>query len=278
MFEAIDPGRIDPGMTNEDYHLAPEIGNSGLTGINRSVAHFLHSRAASDDAPLSAPLLEGQAMHCRFLEPADFDNRFAFCPAGLDRRTKAGKEAYREFLEEAEGKLILTDDQNQRGAEMAELLNSHQRVSELVDLKTGHAEVSIFWDHAGIGCKARPDYVSPDGKILVDLKTTVDASPETFAKSIVNFGYHRQAAWYLQGWRRVTGFHADFVFAVVEKQPPHGIACYTLDEAALAEGWLQCRNILAKYRSFLSEPEEARNAGYSTDIQELTLPRWAFQD
>ena len=217
-------------------------------------------------------------MHCRFLEPADFDNRFAFAPAGLDRRTKAGKEAYREFLEGSEGKLVLTDDQNQRGAEMAELLNSHQRVSELVDLKNGHAEVSVFWDHAGIGCKCRPDYVSPDGLILVDLKTAADASPEAFAKSVVNYGYHRQASWYLQGWRRVTGFHADFVFVVIEKQPPHGIACYTLDEAALAEGWFQCRNILAKYRSFLSEPEEARNPGYPTDIQELTLPRWAFTE
>jgi exodeoxyribonuclease VIII len=277
MFEAIDPGRIDPGMSNEDYHLAPEIGNSGLTGINRSVAHFLFSRAASD-APRSAPLLEGQALHCRFLEPNEFRKRFAMTPEEIDRRTKAGKEAYREFLEDAEGKQILNDDQNQRGAAMAAHLNSHQRVSELVDLKNGHAEVSIFWDHAGIGCKARPDYVSPDGKILVDLKTSADASPEAFAKSIVNFGYHRQAAWYLQGWRRVTGYHADFVFVVVEKQPPHGIACYTLDEAALAEGWLQCRNILAKYSAFLSEPEEARNAGYPTDIQELTLPRWAFTE
>ena len=49
-----------------------------------------------------------------------------------------------------------------------------------------------------------------DGLMVIDVKTTSDASPEGFGKSSWNLGYHVQAAFYrrvIRGDRNYAGFH-----------------------------------------------------------------------
>jgi hypothetical protein len=64
---------------------------------------------------------------------------------------------------------------------------------------SGEAETTHMWTDAttGLQCKCRPDWISEDGGILVDLKTTEDASPREFQRSIAKWRYHVQAGWYM---------------------------------------------------------------------------------
>ena len=72
----------------------------------------------------------------------------------------------------------------------------------IYDIK-GQTELSYFWDDLGtIKGKCRPDWISDDGSIVVDVKTTTDASPRGFQKSISTWGYHLQLGWYLRGLRK----------------------------------------------------------------------------
>jgi exodeoxyribonuclease VIII len=112
--------------------------------------------------------------------------------------------------------------------------------------------------------------------ILVDLKTCVDASPAGFAKSIVNWRYQVQAAFYSDGWEAATGqkVHA-FVFAAVEKEWPYAAAAYMLTDEDLTQGRLAYRRNLRTYAACTASGEWP---GYSTDIQLLNLPAWAKKE
>jgi len=150
---------------------------------------------------------------------------------------------------------------------MARAVNRHPYAGEL--LAEGKAEQSFWWDDLDteMRCKCRPDWLRSDG-VIVDLKTTTDASPQGFAKSIANFRYNVQAAHYLNGIKAHR-----FVFIAVEKEAPYAVAVYELDDNALGEGArLAARDLrrIANCRQQQSWP------GYSNGLTTLSLPTWAF--
>jgi exodeoxyribonuclease VIII len=116
------------------------------------------------------------------------------------------------------------------------------------------------------------------GEYIIDLKTSNDASEEGFARSIANFRYHVQDAWYTKGVQVATRKHPTFVFLVVENVLPFSIAIYVLDSRSKDEGWMVADNDLRKYVDYKEMPEEDRYAGYSPDAVEISLPRWGFKE
>jgi exodeoxyribonuclease VIII len=73
--------------------------------------------------------------------------------------------------------------------------------------------------------------------VVVDLKTTTDASPKGFAKAVWKFRYHVQDAFYTDGIEASTGCRpTDFVFIAVEKTAPFGVGVYRLSEGLREEG------------------------------------------
>ena len=88
----------------------------------------------------------------------------------------------------------------------------------------------------GILCRCRPDFWREDD-IIVDVKTTEDASPEEFSRSLAKWRYHVQAPFYMDGIELATGRRPKgFVFLVVEKKPPYAVAAYTLDPESIELG------------------------------------------
>lgn len=150
---------------------------------------------------------------------------------------------------------------------MAGSVRSHQVAAEL--LRHGKAEQSFWWDDltTGLRCKCRPDWMT--GSTLVDLKTTTDASPRGFAKSVAQWRYHIQASHYLNGT-----FADRFIFIAVEKTFPFAVAAYELDAAAMAAGDAERRvnlQTIADCQAINEWP------GYGNTIQPLSLPNWAMQ-
>ena len=84
--------------------------------------------------------------------------------------------------------------------------------------------------------------------ILLDLKTTQDASPRGFSRSVAEYGYHRQAAWYSNGYEQASGKEvAAFIFAAVTSAYPIIAAPYILDDESLAQGAEECAELLELY-------------------------------
>jgi hypothetical protein len=126
---------------------------------------------------------------------------------------------------------VLTEQMNDIEA-MVEVANEAISKSELADLfkpDDGDSEVTLLWEDQGVICKARPDRVSKDRRILVDYKTTAaSAEPTAWSKGpMLTNGCDIQAAMGLRGIKAVcpTLKHdPKFVFIVQETEPPYAVS------------------------------------------------------
>ena len=85
-----------------------------------------------------------------------------------------------------------------------------------------------FFEMEGAKCKVRPDLYNPGAGVVIDLKSTQDASEKGFKKSVRQFGYTFQACWYMHALRLLGEKPKQFIFLAVEKSAPHLTAAYTL--------------------------------------------------
>lgn len=170
-------------------------------------------------------------------------------------------------------RMILNPEQWKMIHGMRDSVMAHPAASALLTRVPGRAEQSIYWIDAITGtlCRCRPDWWRDDN-LPIDLKTTEDASPEGFARSIAKFRYDVQAAFYLDGIAAATGQRPkNFVFIAVEKKPPYAVGVYVLDAETLEIGRGLYREDLAAYT------ECAKSdlwPGYGDKIQTINLPAW----
>ena len=141
-------------------------------------------------------------------------------------------------------------------------------------LKNGVAEKSIYWidEETEVLCKCRPDYLRKG--FIVDLKTTLDARPESFSKSIYNHGYHISAAFYIDGVKAATGDECEFVIIAAESKAPFSTIVYTLNYNAIELG----RQL---YKEALVKVAECQKTGiwpsYGDEVLEIDLPHWGYK-
>jgi len=142
-------------------------------------------------------------------------------------------------------------------------------------LRDCRREVSIAWVDPGtaIMCKARLDGIDIDRNRIVDLKTSLDACPESFAKSMLNYGYHRQAWWYCRGWTILSNQpRPDYVWVVVEKLSPFGVAVYSPLPHVMEVGGAEAVGALREFR----DRDEAVGA-YGEEMHTIGLPAWKIK-
>ena len=95
-------------MTEQEYRSAPGVNKSTLWNLRKSPAHY---KFYLDNPPEDTTAMRiGRAVHAAILTPTAYKRDFVTLPAGIDRRTKAGKEEYAAFIEASAGKEILTED------------------------------------------------------------------------------------------------------------------------------------------------------------------------
>jgi hypothetical protein len=256
-------------LSNADYHAHPAVSKSHLDKVARSPAHYWASYLDPERVPQepTQAMILGTALHTAVLEPELWDQQFAVPPQAFDRRTKAGKELAQAFEQEAAGKLVLSPDDADRIRRMADAVHQHPASRFLLDLP-GLREASYFWtdEETGVECKCRPDWHSTDRRLVVDVKTTEDASPKGFQKSVASWRYHVQAAWY----QRPLGAE-QFLFICVEKTSPFCVAVYAVTPAMFAAGARAADRDLA----LLAECRKTGQwPGYSNQIQPIDLPTW----
>jgi len=262
-------------MENADYHAHPAISKSHLDLIARSPLHYW-ARFIDPKRIIPEPtpaMRLGSALHTHVLELDKWDRDYAVAPDAIDRRTKAGKEAWAAFEADAAGKTMLSRDEADHVMHMGRAILSHPAAAMLLNLP-GEAETTHMWTDGatGLECKCRPDWLTSDGAIVVDLKTTEDASPAGFRKSIGQWRYGVQAAWYVHSLEQTTGTRPmQFIFIAVEKKPPYAVAVYAADEQMIEHGMKTAMRDLQR----IAECRAAeRWPGYSDQIEMISLPAW----
>lgn len=254
-------------MPFAEYLAREGYGSGAVRQFLKSPAHFLHYTRTKGEPPTPQMVL-GSAAHCAVLEPREFNLRYVAAP-DIDRRTKAGKDAWAMFQEANQEKEILTAAQYSTAYAIRDTLLAMPEYRSLIyDAEIEGVEVSAFWtdEATGIKLKGRADMLRSDG-VCIDLKTTVDASPHGYPNAIARYGSHIQAGMYCEA------FGCDrFIFVAVENKPPFAAGIYTLDEASLELGKQQYHAAVAGIAR--CEREGVWPHGYGE--QEIGLPGWAF--
>lgn len=261
------PNGIYHGLSADDYFKANRINCSGLKLINQSPLHYKHSLEQQREETQAMKI--GSAVHCAVLESSEFEKRYIVMPDGIDRRTKEGKALCAEM--EESGKIILSANDYKMIDGIAQSVKSHESASKL--LGNGRPEMTVFTEIDGVPAKCRIDWYRSN--VIVDLKTTEDASLDGFQRSVAKYGYHSQSAWYLDCCESLNIPAQHFIFIAVEKTEPYAVGVYELDSASIEVGRTLNQRALDKYRQCL----ETNNwHGYPTDIQTLSLPAWAMRE
>lgn len=101
----------------------------------------------------------------------------------------------------------------------------------------GAGETTMIWKDGPSWCRARPDWLNHEDKVLLHYKTTrASAAPDPFIRGIMmSSGYDVAMAFYRRGLEHLTGC-MDFrhVILVQEQASPYACSLVSLDPAAWA--------------------------------------------
>ena len=253
----------------EDYHSSEGISKSGLSLIKRSPYHY-YSKYLAPDREVKEPtpaLAFGNALHTMILEPDTFGDRYYVMPKA-DGRTKEGKAIKIKAYEEAENKIIITQEDMALLWKMTNAANRNPEANEL--LSKCQYEKSIYWQDKVTQaiCKVRPDAWGKN--LIVDLKTTNDASQNAFSRDVFTYNYHVQAAMIREGIFQTIGQDiTNFVYVAIEKDPPYAIGIFILHEDVLNYGHKVFKENLQIYKSCLDKNEWP---GYAPTV--INLPSY----
>lgn len=257
-------------MPADEYHARLELSSSGARRLlpPHTPAQFayerVHGRTATEEMTF------GSAVHTLVLGagaevvPLDF----------RDWKTNAAKDARAALA--ADGKIPLLRKDYERAEAMSIAVHEHPLAAAL--LRSGKPEQALFWQDAetGVQCRALVDWMDiRRGRLIaVDLKTCSSADPDKIAKAVYEYGYHLQAAFYLDGIKTLElGERPAMTFVFLEKQPPYLVNVVQLDHLALEAGAFYVRKAIRTFRDCTASGEWP---GYRIDdIERIELPAYA---
>lgn len=268
-----EPGIYD--MTNEQYHADPvpggSLSSSGARKLLAPSCPALFRYEQLHGQPPKRVFDFGTAAHGEVLGSGpelvviDADNY----------RTKAAQEARDDA--HASGAVPLLPHEWEQVQAMATAIRRHPEASALFAPDSGRPEQSLFWQDraSGVWCRARLDWMRyrTAGRLLVpDYKTAVSADPRAIERSIGQYGYHQQGAFYIDGVKALGGGDAEFLLVVQEKTAPYLVTVVQIDQASIRLGRERNRRAIELYRQCVTDDHWP---GYSDRIEIVSLPSWA---
>ena len=256
-------------MTEQEYRTAGGINKSTLWEMRKSPAHYKY---LLDHPAEDTPAMHfGRALHSALLTPTAYKRDYHISP-NVDRRTKAGRDVYTAWKAGLpDGAEELSPDDAQIIKEITKAVRRNKEVMTL--LSRTRREVPLFWNdpETGLPCKCRIDALS--SSTAIDLKTTTDASCRAFQRDAFKYGYHLQAAHYLNGIKTVKNRAPEWYFITVEKTRPYSVHIFKASEQFIEYGdYLRSKLLEAVKRCTESGTWE----GYSID--NLDAPEWALEE
>lgn len=252
----------------EEYFALPALSSTGARKI-MSESPFHYKFGESTD---SKAMKLGRAVHMLALESDLFQEKFQlYIPEKGTGSRAANDEA--KAAATAAGITLLTEKQWDKALKMRDAIRNHPTAKAL--LEGALLEESIEWTdpETGCPCKARLDIQGAG--CVTDIKTARCASLKAFSKAVANYGYHMQAAWYLDAARAKGAQPSAFRFVVIESAAPFAIAVYTLADMAIELG----RRTNASARRIYNDCTASGYwPGYPVESVEIDLPDWSYAD
>lgn len=287
--EQLAPG-VHKAIAFTDYCTDPGVNASTLKLFtNRTPKHAKHDLDQPDDDTESLAI--GHASHTAVLEPALFDDLYAVYPKAeyVDTHghpnSKAYKQARDDWYDAHADSIIITDEQHEHAMAIREAVERHPLASKLLMHNRGASELTIIGEHEHkdepVRVKARIDRLTThEGfPMVVDLKTMATKggvlNPRAVSHQITQYGYHQQAAWYLDRLNDHRPADRMFVFVFVENAPPYDCVCYALEPESIEQGRRDNERALAQ---LVRGRKTNRWPGFSDLLQSIQIRDYAMTE
>ena len=269
--------RCIPDLSNEEYHANKDYtSRSSIMDFDKS-PYTYWAKHLNPDRPIreSTPqMILGSAFHTLMLEPDKFNYEYAILPQKVLLKD-VGRETYDAFKklekEMLEGsQTLITSDEYINLMNMKLTVEANKSAMQLIN--NARIENSFFWkdEHSGLNLKCRPDILHDN--MIVDLKTTSNASPRHFQREMVDYGYHVQFAMIRDAVEIIEGRRINnCINIVIETKYPYNMAIYIIDEFALEEGQIKYKQLCLDLKNAIEE-----NRWQDYGIQTIGLPKWAI--
>lgn len=285
----VRPG-VYPGIAMDDYLRLPALSASVLqTLLDQCAAaarftsylnadHVRETNDASDAGTIAhAILLEGDSSCVAIIDPLDFPAKNGNIPQGwTNNAIRAARDEVRAL-----GKIpVLPEDITLVNAMVD---SAHEYIESLRDTEPaiwaafqpdgGDSELSCIWDDDGQLCRMRPDRISKDRRVIIDPKFSKrSAEPDSWSRTQVSaMGYRISASMYRRGAMKLFGTLPDYIFLVVEQEPPHLCSMVGMDPPNLAFGDEQVEEGLRQWRKCIAANHWP---AYPTRVCYPEVPAW----
>jgi hypothetical protein len=284
------------GATVERWDVSPEVYFADRDAISQStlktIADSPRSHAEGVERPDTDALICGRRFHRAVLQP---DLWLAECRGmagavvkpkfvGAGARTTQPAEWLASLppgtaiISEAERESW--DGERAKVDGMAAALHEHELAGKLL-ARDAEVEMPLRWTdpETGLRCRCLVDHLSLTTQAtIVDLKSTRDPTPDGFAKSVANYRYHWQAAWYSDAVALLTGLPVRFYLAVVRSAPPFEAAVYEISDDDLDLARRQVRAAMQQAREHTDTQDWRAEWERGLEPITLRLPRWATME
>jgi len=260
------PG-IYKDVPEEEYHSWDAVSKSGLSRFSANPGKFKYcsqkeTKKMSVGSAIDIILFEGEE---------SFYNKFAIKPEGFKGTRKEDKIWKKEF----EHMPQMSIQESENCIQAANSVLDNDLAQEY--LNGSLYQLSLVWvdEETGLLCKARPD-IKPEGNIIVDLKSTANVSYRVFQKVFHNLKYHWQAAFYSQGWEKLTSEEIwRFEFICVETEFPYPVEVYgvDMDSDTIDLAKVQINSTMSRYLECKETDRWPVSSGVERDIE---LPGYAY--
>lgn len=239
------------GMSDTDYHALPGI---SATQLKTAALHGLAElKRALDGIPTTTKAQRiGWLCHLRVNSPEDWA-RVAYPPAELTDgiTTATGKESKRPTATaEYQRRLTEWEEQHPNAIRITrEELLEVERITDALICSSCYKqcddyEVVILFEFMGMQAKARLDgevYMGFDHYDIYDWKFVTGT--RDFGHKLIKWGYHMQAAFYLEACRAIGDQAGKFYLVGIDKETasPAYTVCAPVSQELLDIGLEQCR-------------------------------------
>ena len=283
--------QVLPCLPREDYDTLPGWNASLLKlAISKTPRHaWAAYRDPERPVQKGTPAFRiGTMLHQALLEPEEWA-LIDPCEHGATTKAYAAAAAQLADL----GRSIALSSEYEIAKTLSTAIRTHPVLSSMFDDKYRWLnELTLAWVDAKSShpCKARLDAVRFTGNelIILDLKSTADASPIDFGKSAANYGYILQGSFYTDSVFNcirqleellelpagtLNSVPVSFEFVCAEKEYPFQVARYRLTAEQLQIG----RRMYQKALDLVTVAYEMDFwPGYPVAPMPLELPSWAW--
>jgi hypothetical protein len=237
-----------------------------LKAMSRSPYHYAH--AIKQGRADTAAMRRGRIVHWNVLGgmPDDEDGRIVL----WDGR-RAGNE-WKAFEAEHAGCEIVTPAEWESALAIGDAVLNDPIAAPLLE---GVRETPIEWAIGPRACRSRPDVLHPDRGVLVDLKTTTDASLVGLKRQAWRMAYHAQLAFYADAARFRGVTVRDAYIIGVEVVAPHAVTVLRLTDRLLDQGQRMYR---AWFEQLLVCESSNQWPSYTQHVETFDVPEWMEVD